>query len=253
VTAAYGMPMAWVPRLGDFDVTEEEIRFKGRRLMLPPPEGSPEGAESKEQASVGLILCNRTLADGFITAEVEFEQITDKTVCELAVAYDPNAAHLVTAGIGGTTLGMFGIREYGGPKTGAGIWWHHQASGERGALRPGRSYQIGAQFLGSSVTLSIDGVTVCAANVSTPSGRERQVGILTQGDHVITIRGFGLDSTKPKAFVVMQFGADYDDLYRDVVSKVCEVYEVSVLRADEVSGPGFIIADIVRKLRRRSS
>ena len=113
MTAAYGMPMPWVPRLGDFDVTEEEIRFKGRRLMLPPPEGSPEGAESKEQASVGLILCNRTLADGFITAEVEFEQITDKTVCELAVAYDPNAAHPVTAGIGGTTLGMFGIREYG--------------------------------------------------------------------------------------------------------------------------------------------
>ena len=46
----------------------------------------------------------------------------------------------------------------------------------------------------------------------------------------------------------MQFGADYDDLYRDVVSKVCEVYEVSVLRADEVSGPGFIIADIVREI-----
>jgi len=43
------------------------------------------------------------------------------------------------------------------------------------------------------------------------------------------------------AFVVMQFGAEYDDVYNDVVKEVCKTFEVNVLRADEVSGPGLII------------
>ena len=46
----------------------------------------------------------------------------------------------------------------------------------------------------------------------------------------------------------MQFGPEFDDVYQDVVKEVCKSYEVNVLRADEVSGPGLIIGDIVREL-----
>lgn len=59
---------------------------------------------------------------------------------------------------------------------------------------------------------------------------------------------FSVDGSKPKAFVVMQFGTEYDDVYKDVVKEVCKDSEVNVLRADEVSGPGLIISDIVREI-----
>jgi hypothetical protein len=46
----------------------------------------------------------------------------------------------------------------------------------------------------------------------------------------------------------MQFGPDFDDVYQDVIKEVLKDYEANVLRADELSGPGFIISDIVREI-----
>jgi hypothetical protein len=98
------------------------------------------------------------------------------------------------------------------------------------------------------VTLHVDGVGVGTAEVTSPTGRARQIGIFCRGEHLITVRNLTVESTKPKAFVVMQFGGGYDEVYADVVKEVCKSYEVNVLRADEVSGPGLIISDIVREI-----
>ncbi len=46
----------------------------------------------------------------------------------------------------------------------------------------------------------------------------------------------------------MQFSSPYDELYKDVISVVCEELNLSVVRADETFGPGLIIADITRQL-----
>jgi hypothetical protein len=46
----------------------------------------------------------------------------------------------------------------------------------------------------------------------------------------------------------MQFGGEYDDVYTDVVKQSCQAYKVNVMRADEVMGPGLILADIVREI-----
>jgi len=68
------------------------------------------------------------------------------------------------------------------------------------------------------------------------------------GSDKIVIRHFAVNAQKPKAFVVMQFGQQYDDVYRDVVRGVCDAYEVNSLRADDVAGPGLIIADVIREI-----
>jgi hypothetical protein len=46
----------------------------------------------------------------------------------------------------------------------------------------------------------------------------------------------------------VRFGGGYDEVYDDVVKEVCESYEIRVLRADEVSGPGLIIGDIMSEI-----
>lgn len=234
----------WVPSLGEFEISESEMLFRGK--MVPttsdttPAEGEPE-----QRAGVGLALSNLSLADGFAEADVRFEEITPDSICELAVAYDSNAKHVVTAGLGGEPWAMFGIREFGGTRQG---WWDHRMGGDRSNLKAGHPYHVRATFRGATVTLSIEGVNVGSAEVTSPSGRARHVGIFCRGAHGITVSNFKVRGDKPRAFVVMQFSSEYNDVYQDVIREVCKDYEVNVVRADEVNGPGLIIADVVREI-----
>ena len=55
-------------------------------------------------------------------------------------------------------------------------------------------------------------------------GRPSQVGIFFKADHEVEVRHFGVEGTKPKAFAVMQFGGEFDNVYNDVVMEVCKSY-----------------------------
>jgi hypothetical protein len=236
----------WIAISGEFDAENDVILYRGKRVPAPEQQGGapPQG----DRAGIGLILSSQAITDGQISAEVEFAKVTPDSICEIAIAYDSNATHIVTAGLGSEPWAMFGIREFGGPKTSSPAWWDHRVSGERNNIKAGRLYRMGVVLRGASLTLQIDGVEVGTAEVSSPMGRPRQIGVFCKADHEITVRKFRADVTKPKAFVVMQFGGEYDEVYSDVVKEVCKTYEVNVLRADEVSGPGLIIGDIVREL-----
>src|SRR5687768_11312392 len=110
-------PSGWVPIFGEFETTAQEIRFKGQMVPIPPTNVATGDAQEQRQPMFGLLLGNETLADGDITAEVEFDEVTPKTLCELAVTYDPNADHLVAAGLGGDPSAFLTIREFGGRNT----------------------------------------------------------------------------------------------------------------------------------------
>ena len=241
------MPIGWVPLVGEFNTAETDIEFVGKRIPVGDQPGQPV-AEERDRPSFGLVLSSLSLADGTLRAEVEFERMTPDSLCELAIAYDANGQHFVTAGLGSEPWAMFGIREFGGPKPDGKSWWAHRVSGDRANLKAGRAYQLEVHLRGATVTLHVDGVAVGTVEVSSPQGRARQVGLFCRGDHCIFVRHFKSEGVKPKAFVVMQFGGEYEDVYEDVVKEVCKSYEVNALRADEVSGPGLIIADIVRDI-----
>lgn len=234
-------PVDWVPIFGEFEFVPDGLRFKGRRITPPEP-----GGDLKDAPAFGLFLSNLTLADGDMSAEVEFAGVNSDSVCELAVAYDSNARQVATGGLGGSGVTLYAIREFGGPLNTQ--WWQHRAGGDRAMLKPNQIYRVEARLRGANFTLLIDTVTVASVDVTSPAGKARQVGLLCRGDFDITVRHFTVAATKPKAFVVMQFSGEYDDLYRDVVKEVCKDYEVNVLRADEVAGPGLILGDVVREL-----
>jgi hypothetical protein len=236
--------VGWVPLRGDFE-TEPNLVFRGRKILAVPP-NSPPGTDKVEQADFGILLSSLTLADGDVAVDVELEQATDETICEIAVAYDADARHLVCAGLGGEKSSMFTIREFG--KQDPQGWFYHHVGGTRSALRSGIPYKLDVNFRGALVTMRIDGVIVGSARVTSPLGRPRQVGLFCKGEHAITFRNFVVKPQKPKAFVVMQFGNEYDNVYKDVVQGVCDDYEVVSLRADDVVGPGLIIADIIREI-----
>lgn len=238
--------VGWIPRVGDFEVAADAIRFRGT-VPQAPPDDQPKPKREEPRTAFGLLISNRSIADGTVSATVEFDEVTDESICELVVAYDANARHIVTTGLGSAQWALYGIREFGGPRA-TDSWWSHSSGGERAALHPKTTYQLEARFLGATVSLLIDGVLIASEEVTSPRGRPRQVGLLCRGNHLITVRDFNSQAVKPRAFVVMQFGGEYEAVYRDVIQEVCGGYEVTVRRADEVSGPGLVIGDIVREI-----
>lgn len=238
----------WIPLFGTFEPRDAELIYVGKRIPVSPTPEVPN-PEPPDQAAAGLALSNHTLGDGDVWAEVEFDKVTHDSMCQIAVAYDVNASQLAVAGIGGDTWALFSIREYGGPKNEKG-WWAFRISGDRSILRDGSVHQLHVQFRGATVRLTLNGVQVATADVASPVGRARQVGILCRADSGgrITVRNFRVESAKPKAFMVMQFGAEYDPVYNDVVKEIGKDYKLETLRADEVSGPGIIISDIIREI-----
>ncbi|MGB6065963.1 MAG: hypothetical protein WBG50_14275 [Desulfomonilaceae bacterium] len=211
----------WVPLVGEFDVVEGEIRFLGKRAPYVEPPGGLS-TDQQDQPAFGIILSSLALADGKVSADMEFAQVTADSICELTIFYDVVSRHFITAGLGSEKSAMFGIREFGGPRTAGQGWWNHQIGGDRTNLKPGRVYRVAVQLLGAFVTLHVDGVAVGTAEVSSPMGRARQVGFLCRADHLISIRNLTVEGTKPKAFVVMQFGEGFDEVYEDVVKEVCK-------------------------------
>jgi hypothetical protein len=237
--------LRWVPVRGSaFQFDGPDVVFPGGTVLGTEPSAGP-GAEPVEQPTFGLVLSSYSLADGDVSADFAFSEVSDDSIAEIAVAYDINARHIVDAGIGGDRFSMFCVREFGPDKA---EWNNHTVGGVRAGIRRDTTYHVDASFRGNVVTLRIDGVPVATAEVTSPLGRPRQVGIFCRGRHPITIKNFTVEPRKPKAFVVMQFGSQYDDVYNDVIKGVCEKYEASTLRADEVAGPGLIISDIIREI-----
>lgn len=58
---------------------------------------------------------------------------------------------------------------------------------------------------------------------------------------------YKIQHVKPKAFVVMQFSSQYNDVYFEVTKKICHQENIDVIRIDEESGPGLIIQDMTRE------
>jgi hypothetical protein len=240
--------LRWVPTLGEFAAAGQEVVFQGK--LVPIRTTTPD-EQTTLAPGAGIVLCSATISDGTLSADVTFAEMTKDSVCELAVAYDANAQHLVAAGLGGQDWAMFGIRELNGPRSSSNPgskWWDHQMGGERGNLKAGNVYHLEADFRGANVHLRVDGVQVAAAEVTSPLGRPRQAGLFCKGNHHITIKNFFARTAKPRAFVVMQFTSEFDDVYNEVVRDVCGTYDMNVLRADEVHGPGLIISDVVTEI-----
>jgi hypothetical protein len=179
--------------------------------------------------------------------EVEFEKLTPDTMASLLVAYSPTPLHFVAAGLGLDINTMYAVTEMrAATSTSEPYLSYPGVGGDRSGLKAKEKYQLTAQFRGNFVVLRVDGVEVITCYVSPPQRRIRQVGLLCRGDHKITFRHFKRETQKPKVFVIMEFSADYDDVYNDVIKGVKDEYDL--LRADDIHGPGLIIADIERSI-----
>lgn len=232
------MSYKWMPLLGEFDLTEEEIRFLGKTVEI----------QDKHSPAIGNLISDQRFAGGTIAATFVFDEAKERSGAELILSYDPQSRGFLVAGLGGVPGTMFDIRDFR-PGAFDPPWRVHAVTGTRENLKPGRPYRLKLTVAGSLVTLHVDDVHVLSATLPY-SLKETQVGLWFMADHIIRVSNFQVTGGKPRAFIIMAFSSPFNEIYTDVIKKACEDNGVEAVRADEIYGPGLIINDVVQEILR---
>lgn len=232
------MDFKWIPNSGVFINKDNSIVFKGNEKEYTRQDG-----ETDVSAEFGELLIDKNFSGGTITAEIEFEEISDRSTAQIIIYYYANPAELnvVTVGLS-PRFSMFEVREFVDKK-----WNLIAASGDARNLEAKRKYILTVNITGSLIHLLVDGISVLTTNLPYTLP-QTQVGMWCQDYKDIIIHDFQVETVAPKAFVVMEFSGLYNDLYTDVIKRVCEEFGVEAVRADDFYNTGLIISDIIEQI-----
>ncbi len=130
----------------------------------------------------------------------------------------------------------------------SGLGWRPLvAAGQIENLQNDRDYLLEVNLSGQELKVIVDEVPVLHHLLSHPL-EGRQVGLIATGNQEVSFSHFEVRGGRPRAFVIMQFGERYDQVYREVIQKQAEAAGFHVVRIDEKVGPGVIFQDIQREI-----
>ena len=119
-------------------------------------------------------------------------------------------------------------------------------------VSPGVRPDVG-QWIPIRIEISGSSLDLFVKDVKVFSGLEQIqkscLVFLFQSDQEIAIRKMRVNPRRPKCFVVMQFSAEFDNLYDAVIKPICEKFGYEAIRADDLFTTGLIIDDISRMIR----
>lgn len=228
-----------MPLVEKFNFTPNSVIFKGAKHIYTDTITQKEAIGAK----VGIALANKKFNEGSITADVMFKQVDERSSCEIIFNYISTSGNYLSAGIS-SAGGMFGAKSFIN-----GNFNFYKMYGDHRNLMPNRVYKIEIKLKGSNLKLFVDEVEVISFTIPL-SIMQSQVGLFCMSQSDIIIKNFNVISEKPKVFMVMQFDDQNNDLYADVVREICtsKEYDLNVVKADEIYGPGIIISDITKSI-----
>ncbi len=220
----------WVPMEGRWDVDEGLVKYLGP-------------AEPGTRNAYGIILVNRAFNDGKIEAAVRFpSERTQDDAGRILLGYDARSREGLSIGLGGHPWAFVVSRL----RHGVG-WQGISVAGNWGSLVAGKQYDVEVSLRGQTVALCVDGVKVIDHVLEEPLPGTR-VGLSAWGEHEIEFNSVHIDPAVPQGFVVMEFSAPYDALYREVLAPVAAAEGIGLRRSDEIYGPGVVLQDIARDI-----
>lgn len=234
--------MKWAALEGRFEFQNTDVVFKGE----PTPWTDPKDPQSPQRIGYapGLALTSGVFAGGKISAEVEFDKISPLNSCEIVFFYDPARKIFLSAGLGYPPV-MYCIRQWDGVN---GVSTSYAMTGDRRNLASQHPYLLSVNVQGSRVTMLDDSVEVLSAVLPFPVPPS-QVGLYCFDDTDIKIRSFRPESRPGQVFVVMQFSSPFNEIYDEVIKRVClDLFQLEARRADDATGPGLVMADVVNDI-----
>lgn len=225
----------WLSIQGEFINDQSAIKFIGGVM----PYKDMLTNEIKDGSKYGILLFDEKFFNGSIEMSLVFDDLSEGDEAEIIFNYLDDI-HFSCVGI---TNSYFKY-EY---KSYNGNWNFNKAIGQT-TLEKGKRYLLKIEITGSVLTLFVNHIKVFSTYLKEPVNRT-QVGLWTRSKSSITIYDYKANYEKPKAFVVMHFGVNYDALYQDVIKNVCENNGYSVYRADEGLDTGLILNDIISAIQ----
>ena len=233
------MTLNWAVVAGVFDFSDQAITFKGQPISYKDSNG-----QDQPGSTPGLAMSNARFAGGDISADMKFDKIARHNSCELVFYFDPERSRFLSAALGAGSA-AFAIRQFD-PKLGPTMY---AIAGDRNNLLRDRPYHVAVSVQGSRVRLSVDDVEV-AATVLPTTIPPSQVGLYCFDDGVVTISKYRVNARRGRVFVVMQLGTPFNEIYEQVIKRVCaeEPFLLEAINATEIYGPGLIMADVARDI-----
>ncbi len=225
----------WAPILGRWEITDTSQTFRG------------EGQNFSSQGlsfPMGLAVSNVQMQNGMCRVQIRFSGPfgSSEQAAGIVLGYRSPEQHYVFAELG-AARSAYSIGEFV-----SGFGWRPLVStGELQNLDSGRDYVLQVNIVGQELKVLVDSVPVMQHLLSRPL-EGRQVGLIAAGSHPVTFSEFAISSSKPKAFVVMQFAEPYDTFYQEVIKKQADEAGFDVVRIDEKAGPGVIFQDIQQEI-----
>ncbi|MGL2964576.1 hypothetical protein ACSVH2_12210 [Flavobacterium sp. RSB2_4_14] len=173
------------------------------------------------------------------TIEFSFKANDKSSICQLVL----NTEKTPSLNIGMNTSGsLFGITKYDFE---AQRWEWQAGLGNPETFEVDKEYTCKIVVLGSKVTLYVNNIKIID---STQDIRKGQIKFYISSSNEVIISKLKVHNIKPKAFIVMQFSDEFNNLYTEVIRPICEDNNLECERADEFYTSTPIIADIVKSL-----
>jgi hypothetical protein len=195
-------------------------------------------------ASYGIAITDAEFRGGVLNAQVTLDK--PEAAGRLVFGHDPATGAHYSAGIGGGEAAY--VLDQFVPGRG---WIPIAGNGTSANLDGGRAYDVAVYLYGQLMWLEVDEVEVLRVQLPGPL-LGHHVGAIAWSSGEVTFTDVRFLRQKPEAFVVMQFGEPFDDIYRDVIVPTCDQQGFEARRADDVYTPGIILQDIVAGLVRAS-
>ena len=125
-------------------------------------------------------------------------------------------------------------------------WETLNAIGDPDSIDVNKTYRIKIRIVASEISLFVNNILVVSAFQNV---RKSQIKFALQGNDDIVISNVKVSAIRPRAFVIMQFSEEYNELYTEVIKPVCESFGIICERADEYYTSNMIIEDIIKSIR----
>ncbi|MFC4527068.1 hypothetical protein ISN76_10220 [Dyella halodurans] len=235
------MNLRWTPIFGEFSgIDSNVLTFHGKPTNWID---AATGKERDDGGAAGFALCDAQFSGGTISLKAIFEAPTSPASVSIALAVDVGASKSITIG-----LGIAGALVAAASNDGR-EWRPIQGAmvGVAETIKANKEYELSVTIIGTRVLVKVNGAQMVDFVLPNPvAGLPVGMNVLSKSK--VTISDYEVKSEKPKAFIVMQFSTPYNELYKEVIKKVCLEFDVEPVRVDEIYSQGLIIQDITRQL-----
>ncbi|SFO03373.1 hypothetical protein SAMN04487989_1241 [Bizionia echini] len=222
----------WIVTSGNSKVEKDKIVYEPKTIT---------NQLGKEEILSSVVKSNIEFESGEISFKVVSEDIYGR--CQIVFNYDESPMVLVGLNVANA---LYGISRFNSKTN---DFETLSATGISETFDTKSEYEICVKVNGSIIELFVNSVLVS-------TGYDRilpsQMTLFFSSNAKITVRDVKIVPVKPKAFIVMQFTDEYNDLYTEVIKPVVEDFGFECERADEAHTTNPILQDIIQSIRESS-